>query len=233
MSSTKIRAFVVLGLAGALAAGCAGGAGRLAREGGTNQPETPTEQYKPKVSVEPEDLALAPHPEGLSDNQRQALAVFAARYRDDAPVEITLRVPQGGADAVTPGRMVTQVMQALEWLGISRNSVRVAGYDGATDPASPVVLSYQRYKPDLPDCSRTWNNIGATMNNRPSTNFGCASTANLAAMVADPRDLMRPAETDPADPVRRATVIDLYRKGELTSTKRDEQASGAVSKKVQ
>ena len=46
-----------------------------------------------------------------------------------------------------------------------------------------------------------------------SANLGCAVQHNIAAMVADPRDLLGPREAGPADSVRNATAMDLYEKG--------------------
>ena len=45
---------------------------------------------------------------------------------------------------------------------------------------------------------------------RNSTNFGCAQQQNLAAMVANPADLVRPQPMTPADGGRRADVIKKY-----------------------
>jgi pilus assembly protein CpaD len=39
---------------------------------------------------------------------------------------------------------------------------------------------------------------------------------NIAAMVADPRDLMAPRPMAPMDANRRATVLEHYEKGEVT-----------------
>jgi pilus assembly protein CpaD len=57
-------------------------------------------------------------------------------------------------------------------------------------------------------------------------------TANIAAQVANPEDLLGPRAETPIDSGRRATVLDKYRKGELTSSAKDDQSSGVVSKAV-
>jgi pilus assembly protein CpaD len=57
-------------------------------------------------------------------------------------------------------------------------------------------------------------------------------TANLAAQVANPEDLLGPRDETPIDSGRRATVLDKYRKGEVTSSAKDEQSNGVVSKAV-
>lgn len=231
MSSIDLRHLILMAASAAVLTGCAGGS--LKDAGGSML--TPTQQYAAKVEETPETLALAVHPAGVSETQRRAIAAFADKYRAEAPGELTLRVPQSGAaggDNLTPTRMAAQVVTALESVGISRTNVRVAAYDPATDPAAPVVLSYSRYAATIPDCSQTWNNVGATGSNKPTTNFGCSTTANFAAMVADPRDILRPVPLDPADNSRRQVVLGKYRQGELTSTQKDAQASGTVSKAV-
>ena len=47
-------------------------------------------------------------------------------------------------------------------------------------------------------------------------NFGCSVQHNIAAMVADPRDLLGPRRLDPADANRAGTVIDAYEQGKIT-----------------
>ena len=53
--------------------------------------------------------------------------------------------------------------------------------------------------------------------------------ANLAAMVADPRDLVAPRTMGVGDTGRRLDVIERYRAGESTASERSEHESGAVS----
>ena len=56
---------------------------------------------------------------------------------------------------------------------------------------------------------------------------------NIAAMVADPRDLLGPGSMGPVDTARRAAVMDHYEKGEITQAdkhtndKAVEQSAGA------
>jgi type IV pilus biogenesis protein CpaD/CtpE len=45
-------------------------------------------------------------------------------------------------------------------------------------------------------------------------------------MVADPRDLLGPGAMGPVDTARRATVIDHYRKGEVTQAAKHTADSG-------
>jgi pilus assembly protein CpaD len=79
------------------------------------------------------------------------------------------------------------------------------------------------------DCSKTWDNLTSTGDNRPSTHFGCAVTANMGLQVADPRDLVTPKAADGYDDGRRLIVLDKYRQGAITSSTKDSQASGQVA----
>ena len=65
---------------------------------------------------------------------------------------------------------------------------------------------------------------------RSNPNFGCANTANIAALIANPADLIAPRDVRiRRDAARRETVLTKYRQGQITSTPKDEQASGVVS----
>ena len=76
---------------------------------------------------------------------------------------------------------------------------------------------------------RKLGNSGLTVS---AMGLGCSTVSNMAAQISDPRDILGQRPQDPADAGRRSTVIDKYRKGEVTSGAKDEQASGAISKAI-
>jgi pilus assembly protein CpaD len=59
--------------------------------------------------------------------------------------------------------------------------------------------------------------------------FGCSVQQNIAAMVADPKDLVAPREMGPGDAVRRATLVKQYETGAVTAAAKSQDQSGAVS----
>jgi pilus assembly protein CpaD len=194
---------------------------------------TPNEQYKVKVEQTPEQLALGPHADGLSAAQSTALGQFAGLWRDAGEGEIVIKAPTTG-DQAAVSRSTAATQAELTVLGVPRTVVRVESYEAAGgDTRPPVLVSFQRYTAKGPDCSQGWDNLTSTGENRASTHYGCAIIANFAAQLANPRDALQPTPTDAPDAGRRSTVLELYRKGQLTSTVKDEQASGAVSKVVQ
>ena len=198
-------------------------------------PRTATEQWNDRVKVTalPDEILLAPHAEGLSSAQQQALDALLGRWLRDEGREILVNAPMGGPNADIAGRMAFAARLRLVGQGAPPSAVRVVGYDASGDPAAPLKVGYLRHQASIPSCGQYWENLTATRNNLAYENFGCAVTANIAAQVANPEDLVRPRDSTPVDSQRRDTVLEKYRRGEMTASAKDEQAAGAVSKAVQ
>jgi pilus assembly protein CpaD len=193
----------------------------------TNGPEAalPVEQRYP-ITVEPHMEALrVPYDSqrnALDDAGSAELARFVRDYLENGSgaisISATRRIPN--ATNVVVGRLVA--------MGVPRNKIMTGG-DDPLSTTDEVKVTYIRYQAHAAACGDWSVNLGYTSENKPSPNFGCATQHNLAAMVADPRDLVSPSTLEPSDARRRLTVLDKYRKGETTaSTKTDEQ-SAAVS----
>ncbi|MNJ38075.1 Pilus biogenesis CpaD protein [compost metagenome] len=98
--------------------------------------------------------------------------------------------------------------------------IQMVGY-AAPDPRAPVLAGFETIRAAVPQCGTQWGNLGRTGDNQSSANFGCAVTANLAAQIADPRDIVAPRALAPADAGRRSVVFDAYRSGEQTAAQRE------------
>ena len=77
-------------------------------------------------------------------------------------------------------------------------SYRVTGLSLAS-----IKLNYSKLVAEAGPCGQWPKDIGpaggkAYMQNRPYWNFGCATQHNIAAMVANPADLVQPRGTTPA-----------------------------------
>jgi pilus assembly protein CpaD len=200
----------------ALLGGCATSAGDMPVA------VTPTSQYRLEARPVPQEVALAPHAEGLSQAQRAALADIAGRA-GGAP--IVVRAP--ARDEPVGARSAFNARAELQAMGYP--DVRVASYDGA--PGAPILVGFTGYEAVVPQCGR-FGNLTATRDNRPTENFGCAITANMAAQISNPADIANPHPMDPTDAQRRSTVMGKYRAGQIPSAERDNNSSGAVSRVV-
>jgi pilus assembly protein CpaD len=193
---------------------------------------TPTERFPIEVREHPEELKLAAHAQGLSPNQTAALDLFIDHWNSVQGGDVLLKSPSNAGDPQAIYRVTVDAHDYLVAHGIDARRVRIVGYDGAGDHAAPVVVGYAAYVAKSAKCGQDWESITATKDNREYNNFGCAMSANLAAEIANPADLLSPRAMDPADSARRQTVLDHYRKGEPTSSAKDDQANGAVSTAV-
>jgi pilus assembly protein CpaD len=117
-------------------------------------------------------------------------------------------IAQGLADALARRGLKPQVMWA------------------ADAPAGTVRLVVERYEASVPNCPNWSKPPGNDVANTLHSDFGCATAANLAAMVADPRDLalgrsLGAAQGDPA-----VAAVERYRAGKTTLS--GDQGAGAL-----
>ena len=178
------------------------------------------------ISVEPRMEALSVAYDGqrgtLDTASGAQLERFARDYLENG----------SGAIAVAPSRRFPasagSVAERLVEIGVPRNRIMIAN-EPSSNMGDDVRVSYIRYQAHAEACGDWSVNLASTAANKVSPNFGCATQHNLAAMVADPRDLVSPKPMDPDDTKRRLTVLDKYRKGEVTTANKVGEQSGAVS----
>lgn len=167
------------------------------------------------------DLAVYPGSAGLNQSQKDKVANYLADYKSQSSERLLIRAPSGGPNETAAMRAYDQVRKALRTAGIDPRSVVLEPYFGNGDPSAPLRLSYLQFVAQPPDCPDWSENIGRDPQNMPWPNMGCATQRNLAAMVANPEDLIRPRGETPRPGERRDVVWGKYVKGEPTISKRD------------
>jgi pilus assembly protein CpaD len=239
---TRTPFITALAASALLLGACASGGGRHAAVptrptkavNPTFDPKARTEldRYRAATRETDGELSLAQHPNGrLSDAQKSALISLAQANLGPEGSTFVIRTATGETnfgDAAQTARAAAEVMRSA---GIAPSRILMDHFD-AQGSGAPIKITYRTIEAVGPDCRKGWDDLSASGSNRVYGHFGCASTANLAAMIANPRDLQHPAADDPSDATRRGVVLGKYRKGEQTSTAKDEQASGAVSSSV-
>lgn len=225
----KNRSLTLVLLAGASVAlgACVGTDAGMYRDPGLN----PLSRYALRVEPDQDRIALSVRDGDLSANQRQALASLAGRYRNSAQEGIVIEVPQGNDPVAL--RSAGNIRAALESSGVASNSISLASYS-APDSRAPVLAGFRTVIASVPRCGAQWGNLSRTGENTVASNFGCAVNANLAAQIADPRDIVAPRAMTPPNAQRRTVVFEAYRQGQPTSAQReallaDSEVSQAVN----
>ncbi|WP_427789680.1 CpaD family pilus assembly protein [Brevundimonas diminuta] len=201
-------------LLGLVLSGCVGGPASL----GGEPPLTPTSRFALQVEPGLDRIALAVHETGLSPNQHAALDALIGRFAMEGAPALVIEAPAGGDPVAS--RAAWNVRAAFEAAGVPGDRIQLIGYD-APDPRAPVLVGFETVRAAVPQCGTQWGNLGRTGDNQSASNFGCAINANLAAQIANPRDIIAPRAMSPSDMGRRSVVFDNYRKGGQTSAQRD------------
>lgn len=176
------------------------------------------------------EIDIPGYSRGLTPRQRDQVRAFLGDYRSLGEGEIAVTVPSGTANEASAVAAVTGVRKLIAGARIPKTAVRYVPYRGA-EPGQepPIVISFERYFAQPSECGHWPRNIAHEPYNKPFANFGCASQNNLAAIVSDPRDLVRSRALTEGDAARRFEVFDQYRRGEITSAKRSGEESANVS----
>ena len=110
-------------------------------------------------------------------------------------------------------RAYDQIRRAMYGAGLDRRAVVLEPYYANGDPTAPLRLSYLQFVAAPPDCPDWSENVGRDPQNTPWPNMGCATQRNLAAMVANPEDLIRPRGETPRPGERRDVTVGQIRQG--------------------
>ena len=217
---------VSLAAAAALLAGCA------THQGGAEafQPLTPTSRYVLQVEPGVDRIALAVRPDGVSHNQHVALNDLTRRFAMSGAPRVVVEAP-GGEDPAAAA-FAWAARDAVAALGVPLDRIVVAAY-AAPDPRAPVLVGFETLRAHVPNCAGRIGDLAHNPRNEPDIGFGCAVTANMAAQIANPRDIVTPRDMTAADATRRATVLDTYRRGEVTSAAQEPLVEGRISQAVE
>ena len=196
--------------------------GMISEDGARNHP----------IAVEPSfrelKVQFAGGADGMSTEDAAKFDAFLSDYRVHGNGSLGISVPNGAPSRAA----ITFFAERAAATGISRDKILVSTHDASSSDMR-VDINYIAYTARTQACGDWSENEAFTLDNRTSKNFGCSVQQNIAAMVADPRDLLGPGGLGPVDTERRAAVMDHYQKGEITqadkhtSDKATEQSAGA------
>ena len=159
---------------------------------------------------------------GLMPDDAQHFDEFVASYIQHGNGAISIAVPAGRDSP----QAIAYFGERLAAAGVPRDRILVGTRDVGD---GKVELGYIAYDATTAACGDWSANYGDTDSNRVSPNLGCATQHNLAAMVADPRDLVAPQPMGPGDAARRASVYSNYKDGKPTGATLTPDQSAAVA----
>ena len=118
-------------------------------------------------------------------------------------------IPSGSRNEAAARRLAHQVAGVLQGKGVREGQIYIHHYQASGYGESATLrLVFADIKAGVPSQCGEWNeDIIETSENRNYSNFGCATQKNLAAMVANPADLLGPRGVSAIDSERRTNVI--------------------------
>lgn len=165
----------------------------------------PTDGYRSAypiaVTEAPEtlDIPVGTGTAGLSPDLRAVIADFGADAAKNATGPVVVMTPQGSVNQGAASYLARQISGVLRQAGVPATYLRAETYAVAQpNVPAPIRLGFVRVKAVSPPCGRWTADImpdGQTGGD--GAEFGCATQANLAAMIENPNDLLIPRASTP------------------------------------
>jgi len=171
---------------------------------------------------------------GLLPTQRAEVLAFARNWQRDATGGVTIDRPMGGATERAANDSLRETMSIIVQAGVPNNGIVIRTFDAAGQKSSWLRLHYPLMVAHAGPCGLWPDDVGADYNvkhfqNKEYYNFGCAQQRNIAAMVANPSDLVQPRAETPPYEGKRSYQMDKWRKGENPTTTYSDAQKGAIS----
>jgi len=171
---------------------------------------------------------------GLSPTQRAEVLSFGRSWRSLATGGVTVERPIGGGNERAAGDTLKETLSILAQAGVPRHGVAVRTYRAPYGQLAPLRLGYPKIVAEAGPCGLWPDDLGPSyqtkhFKNRQYYNFGCASQRNLAAMVAEPADLVQPRGETPVYTAKRTTGMTKWQRGENPATNYPDAKKGQIS----
>lgn len=186
------------------------------------------------IAIE-EMLATMDIPVGLDTGRlsapvRSNIAGFAQKFRASGSAAIAVVSPSGSPNERVARGIALQIEDVLVAAGVPARAIEHRVYRaGPEEPGAPIRIAYNRVAAHAEPCGPWPDQAGITTENRNYHAFGCATQGNLAAIVANPLDLLYPRATTPPDATRRAVVLDKYEQGEKYGSDYSSVTGGTIA----
>lgn len=172
----------------------------------------------------------------LTGTQRDDVVGLARSWRREGTGSIAIDVPVDAPNARAAEGVYLDIRGMLASMGVPGHAITKRPYH-LDDPRAlaTIRISYPKMAAVAGPCGLWPADLGPSLDNpayiqnKEYYNFGCANQRNLAAMVANPSDLVQPRTETAAYAPRRAIAFDKYRKGTPTATSYPESEKAKLS----
>lgn len=213
MPALRTLTFVALAASTVALAGC----GNLRPDGDlkTSSVENDYRVRHPIKLAEAEhsiDIPVATGDVKLGRGIEDTIRGFGQSYKNNSSGVIQIAVPSGSVNAHAARAVVPQVRKQLSFEGVEQRRIIVTSYQAEPGVSAPIKMSFVALTAMTDQCGQWPEDLMEnSFANKNWYNFGCANQNNLAAQVANPKDLFDPRASTPIDAQRRANAIDTYR----------------------
>jgi pilus assembly protein CpaD len=173
---------------------------------------------------------------GLTASQRTDVTAYAQTWLHEGTGPVTIDLPVSTPNARAATQSLQDIQAIFSSVGVPARGVAIRRYTPPDQRQfATIKLNYPRVTADAGPCGLWPEDLGPSFRNpiyqenRPYSNLGCASQRNMAAMVANPADLVQPRPESPSYTMRRQTVLGKYSKGESTATVYPDAEKGKIS----
>ena len=200
-AASKMTLALFIAMSSALAA-CSNG--ELALDD-TYAPAAYYEQYPIEVVKGTVKMEVPARDGTLQPRQINAVTGFSLSAVSSRSSKIAILRPSGGGAS---GKVAREIYQLMVRNGIAPTMIVQKTYPGPSK--GPVQLSFVRSVAVTRECGDWSADLASTSKNEPSPNLGCSIQNNIAAMVANPDDLLVPEPMAPAMAGARESATRAY-----------------------
>lgn len=180
------------------------------------------------------EVRMDPRDTQLRMPQLMKVQSFLDTYRDVGHGPLVISMPRDSENDQLAVAAVAEIRQLAWEAGVGYEKMLGAAYNATERTDTPIVMAFKSFKAHAPDCvSMAELDVTNAVSNSDLPNLGCAVRTNMAAMIAEPADLLGERDLDEGDLVRRSTQLELWRGGETTAAERTPAESAVVSGVIQ
>lgn len=145
----------------------------------------------------------------LTAGMKSAVEGFADDYRRSGAKGLEVLVPAGSSNEASASYIAHQAREALENRGVPHNHISLRSYSAeSAELPGHVRLSFVAVRARVDSECGVWpTDVSSDFSNTNYHNFGCATQSNLAAIVADPNDLIAPRGNGVINAERSAIIV--------------------------